>query len=74
MLTKEQIEAEGWEPHKDYPENTWTQGPYRLRLYREKEYWINKASSAGIERIFAGDISSIEEFKFICKLIKIQEQ
>ena len=73
-LTKEQIEAEGWIPTQSSPN-----AHHKGHGCRFVHVWNDKPTSNSYiyymgEGIFMGEIKSINEFRFICKLLKIDKQ
>jgi len=77
-LTKEQIEAEGWEtdPSWDNPIEFWKED-YVIKIY--KEIGKNKEKQAiriwhGVkdgQQLFMGECKDINTFRYICKLLNI---
>jgi hypothetical protein len=74
-LTPEQIEAEGWIPHWSFKDTVFDKGRYRISLLDKVKriWWISeKDIEYGYSnRIYAGLIPSINEFRTINKLLKI---
>lgn len=77
-LTKEQIEAEGWEEMKPpivainlyFREAPYIKGEYRMDYNFEMQLMQIQHNSY-YKDIFYGKIKSINEFRWICKLLKI---
>ena len=65
-LSKEQIEAEGWviDKHFNFSKNNYT-------LHHHTRYGKGITIYNNDGRIYDGDCPSINEFKFICKLLNI---
>jgi len=70
-LTKEQIEAEGWK--KQYKKGTWRvyqKYPIHIVLmYDEEKHELSIDNDFMI--LYQGECKSINEFRYICKLLKI---
>lgn len=67
-LTKEQIEAEGWEPRDCIVYTDWVKNGYEL-FYANKE---NKIRIMGHEiQLFYGQCKDINTFRYIIKLLGI---
>lgn len=70
-LTKEQIEAEGWEIVQ---ENYCVKNQYRLSLLPNNMIHISvtNVSTVNMKTLFIGNCPSINEFRTICKLLNIK--
>jgi hypothetical protein len=71
-LSKEQIEKEGWK-QRVTEDDTWYLGEqrdYDLIKARKSHYYIIMNNDSDIT-LFSGEIKSINEFRYICKLLKI---
>lgn len=74
FLTKEQIEKEGWV----YKDGWYLKGDMRLYFwniepeYRTPRITIDSTLSDGLYFSFFGECKSINEFRFICKLLNIK--
>jgi len=72
FLTKEQIENEGWK-------NITLPSSYGLHFEKERYrlQWLEKKKAIyiaeGLNIVYRGFCPSINEFKYICKLLKIKE-
>lgn len=66
-LTKEQIEAEGWEDvSTDQPQ--FSKAPYRLYLQKDRRIWIRDMFD---NDFYHGKCPSINELRYITKLLNI---
>jgi len=69
-LTKEQIEAEGWISNgKDIP--TLKKGVYTIWFSSYKFLGIFEEQCSESIPLYTGECKSINEFRYICKLLKI---
>jgi len=69
-LTKEQIEAEGWISNgKDIP--TLKKGVYTIWFSSYKFLRIFEEQCSESFPLYTGEVKSINEFRYICKLLKI---
>lgn len=68
-LTQEQIEDEGWEGGVKSNKK----GYIYSYMYKDKQLIIKKLSTTPFpdEVVFSGECKSINEFRYICKLLKI---
>lgn len=75
-LTKEQIEAEGWISHA-IAKHVWYREDHKdngiLYLTKEDEFIIIEDDRDSVF-LFRGECKSINEFRFICKLLKIDKE
>jgi len=72
MITRKEVEAEGWTPDKDCPNTTFRKEKYHLHIFKEyNQIWINKMNSTNTnyERIFAGKCEGLEDFRKIVSLV-----
>ena len=79
-LTKEQIEAEGWElinvleHSEESHESSWYQfkkGKYEVRWWGQPDYIEFYNSRSKEDLIYEGKCPSINEFRTICKLLGV---